>query len=117
MRNGYGAPSAYRPEPAAPGKNERSSDEDDHQPILPNPALVARFGDRSGQGLTNFSTNSSFGCGGSGVFLSLGSLGLRRNLPSSASLKPAASTSWRRKASSIRCRVPDSDMPVPGRPA
>ena len=26
------------------------------------------------QGLTNFSTNSSFGCGGSGVFLSLGSL-------------------------------------------
>jgi hypothetical protein len=45
------------------------------------------------QGLTNFSTNSSFGCGGSGVFLSLGSLGLRRNFPSSASLKPAASTS------------------------
>ena len=69
------------------------------------------------QGLTNFSTNSSFGCGGSGVFLSLGSLGLRRNFPSSTSLKPAASTSWRRKASSIRCRVPDSDMPVPGRPA
>ena len=69
----------------------------------------------SHQGLTNFSTNSSFGCGGSGVFLSLGSLGLRRNLPSSTSLKPAASTSWRRKLSSIRCKVPDSDMPVPGR--
>src|SRR5207302_2046048 len=63
------------------------------------------------------STNSSFGCGGSGVFLSFGSLGLRRNLPSSTSLKPAASTSWRRKVSSIRCKVPDSDMPVPGRPA
>ena len=46
-----------------------------------------------GHGLTNFSTNSSFGCGGSGVFLSLGSLGLRRNFPSSTSLKPAASTS------------------------
>ena len=37
------------------------------------------------QGLTNFSTNSSFGCGGSGVFLSLGSLGLRRKVPSSTS--------------------------------
>ena len=37
-------------------------------------------------------------------------------LPSSASLKPAASTSLRKNASSIRCRVPDSEMPVPGRP-
>jgi len=54
------------------------------------------------QGLTNFSTNSSFGCGGSGVFSSFGSLGLRRKVPSSASLKPAASTSWRRKTSSLR---------------
>src|SRR6516165_9581528 len=54
------------------------------------------------QGLTNFSTNSSFGCGGSGVFLSFGSLGLRRKVPSPASLKPAASTSWRRKTSSLR---------------
>src|SRR5262249_40200840 len=45
------------------------------------------------QGLTNFSTNSSFGCGGSGVFLSRGSLGLRRKVASSKSLNPAASTS------------------------
>src|SRR3954468_4927976 len=68
------------------------------------------------QGLTNFRTNSSFGCGGSGVFLSLGSLGLRRKFPTSNSLNPAASTSCRRNTSSIRCRVPDSEMPVPGRP-
>ena len=54
------------------------------------------------QGLTNFSTNSSFGCGGSGVFLSRGSLGLRRNIPSAASLNPAASTSAFRNASSMR---------------
>src|SRR6266704_6772357 len=62
-------------------------------------------------GLTNFSTNSSLGWGGSGVFLSRGSEGLRRKLPWAASLKPADSTSWRRNASSIRCSVPDSEIP------
>src|SRR5258706_573692 len=36
--------------------------------------------------------------------------------PSAASLNPAASTSLRRKTSSTRWRVPDSEMPVPGRP-
>ena len=45
-----------------------------------------------------------------------GSFGLRRKLPSSFSLNPAASTSCRRNASSMRCKVPDSEMPVPGRP-
>ncbi len=56
-------------------------------------------------------------CGGSGVFLSLGSLGLARKVPSAATLKPEASTSLIRNAFSMRCSVPDSEMPVPGRPA
>ena len=38
------------------------------------------------QGLTNLSTNSSLGCGGSGVLRSRGSEGLRMKLPSVASL-------------------------------
>jgi tripartite-type tricarboxylate transporter receptor subunit TctC len=68
------------------------------------------------QRLMNLSTNSSFGMGGSGVFRSRGSAGFLRKFPSSASLKPAASISRRTKASSMRCNVPPSEMPVPRRP-
>ena len=79
------------------------------------PARKAAGGAR--QGLTNFRTNSSFGCGGSGSSRSRGSAGLRRKSPAAASRKPAASTSRRTSASSTRCSVPDSEMPVPARPA
>ena len=56
-----------------------------------------------GQGLTNFSTNSSFGCAGSGTFRSRGSCGFRKKSPEATHLKPAASTSRRTKASSTQC--------------
>ena len=46
-----------------------------------------------------------------------GRSGCAGSRPPPASLKPAASTSARRNDSSMRCSVPDSEMPVPGRPA
>ena len=79
-------------------------------------ARAARARRATRQGLTNFRTNSSFGCGGSGSSRSRGSAGLRRKSPAAASRKPAASTSRRTSASSTRCSVPDSEMPVPARP-
>jgi len=79
-------------------------------------ALLPPIATCPAHGLTNLSTKPSIGCGGSGVFLSLGSFGLRKKLPSSISLNPAASTSCRRSASSMRCKVPDSEIPVPADP-
>ena len=69
------------------------------------------------QGFTNLRTNSSLVIGGSGSSRSRGSAGLRRNTPSSATRKPAASTSRWTSDCSTRWSVADSEMPVPGRPA
>src|SRR5262249_47273007 len=88
----------------------------DHPGNLQEDGVDLGFAVGIAHGLMNFRTNSSFGIGGSGVLRSRGSLGLRRKSPSAARRKPAASISRRTNASSTRWSVPDSEMPVPGRP-
>jgi hypothetical protein len=68
---------------------------------------------RRNQGRTNFNTNSSTGTLGRNTIESRGSSRWRRKSPSAASLNPAASTSRRNVASSMRCKDFATFIPAP----
>src|SRR5258708_19128523 len=65
------------------------------------------------QGLTNLSTNSSFGCGGSRGFFFLGLFWVGREIPSSPHLYSPASAFLPRKAPLFRLQVTHLPEPRP----